>query len=125
MSNPTVKDTIVSLELALLKPEVRRSAEKLDALLADDFLEFGMFGMKYSKKDIIERLPHADEEHYERYSASDFETREISTEIVILTYRATTEFQKTQEIIPTLRCSIWQKKGDTWQMIFHQGTVVR
>lgn len=49
---------IEDLEVSLLQPEVRRSAKKISELLADDFVEFGMFGKKYSKQDFVELLPN-------------------------------------------------------------------
>ena len=41
------------LEEELLRPEVRRSPEKMAALLADDFLEFGRSGRIYDKANIL------------------------------------------------------------------------
>ena len=123
--NKQLEKQIEQLELELLKPEVRRSAKRISELLADDFIEFGMFGKKFTKQDFIKILPNSEEEKFEKYEASDFETREIATGTVLLTYKATIDFLKTNEKIQTLRCSIWQKRGDDWQMIFHQGTVIK
>lgn len=121
----TTKNHIQSLEQELLKPEIRRSAEKINELLADDFIEFGMFGKKYTKQDFLEILPNSEEEKFEKYEASEFEAREIAADTVLLTYKASIEFIKTNEKIWTLRCSIWQKRNENWQMIFHQGTVIK
>ncbi|KKW41741.1 MAG: hypothetical protein UY92_C0014G0066 [Candidatus Magasanikbacteria bacterium GW2011_GWA2_56_11] len=115
---------IEDLELSLLRPEVRRSAKKIKELLADDFVEFGMFGKQYTKLDFVETLPNSEEEKFEKYDASDFAAREIAPDTVLLTYAATIEFLKTNEKIFTLRSSIWQKRSGKWQMIFHQGTVI-
>ena len=116
---------IEDLEVSLLKPEVRRSAKKISELLADDFVEFGMFGKIYSKQDFVELLPNSKEEKFEKYEASEFQTKEIAVDTVLLTYKASIAFLKTNEKIWTLRSSIWQKRGDNWQMIFHQGTVIK
>jgi len=116
---------IENLEVELLKPEVRRSAKRISELLADDFVEFGMFGKIYSKQDFLELLPNSEEEKFERYNASNFEAREIAADTVLLTYKASIEFLKTDETIWTLRSSIWQKRGENWQMIFHQGTIIK
>lgn len=123
--NHQLAKQIEDLEVSLLQPEVRRSAKRISKLLADDFIEFGMFGKKYTKQDFIELLPNSKEEKFEKYKASDFEAREIAANTVLLTYKASVEFLKTNEKILTLRCSIWQKRGDNWQMIFHQGTVIK
>lgn len=124
MNNQLAKQ-IESLELSLMSPEVRRSAKRIGELLADDFVEFGMFGEIYSKQDFVESLPNSEEEKFERYEASDFVAREIAVDTVLLTFKASIEFLKTKEKILTLRSSIWQKRGENWQMIFHQGTVVK
>ncbi|MFZ2188981.1 MAG: DUF4440 domain-containing protein [Candidatus Moraniibacteriota bacterium] len=116
---------IEDLEVELLQPEVRRSAKRISELLADDFVEFGMFGKRYSKQDFVTLLPNSEDEKFERYTATDFEAREIAIDTVLLTYKASIEFLKTNETIWTLRCSIWQKCHENWQMIFHQGTVVK
>jgi len=123
--NHNLAKQIEDLEVELLKPEVRRSAKRISELLADDFVEFGMFGKIYSKQDFLELLPNSEEEKFERYNASNFEAREIAADTVLLTYKASIEFLKTNETIWTLRSSIWQKRGENWQMIFHQGTVIK
>jgi len=123
--NHNLAKQIEDLEVELLKPEVRRSAKRISELLADDFVEFGMFGKIYSKQDFLELLPNSEEEKFERYNASNFEAREIAADTVLLTYKASIEFLKTNETIWTLRSSIWQKRGENWQMIFHQGTIIK
>ena len=123
--NHQLAKQIEDLEVLLLLPEVRRSAKRISELLADDFVEFGMFGKIYSKQDFVELLPNSEEEKFEKYEASDFKAREIAADTVLLTYKASIEFLKTNEKIWTLRCSIWQKRGKNWQMIFHQGTVIK
>ncbi|MFA5948412.1 MAG: DUF4440 domain-containing protein [Candidatus Gracilibacteria bacterium] len=124
MNNKLLKQ-IKDLEVELLKPEARRSAKRIGELLSDDFIEFGMFGKKYTKKDFVKILPNSKDEKHERYKASNFKTREIALDTVLLTYKASIEFLKTNEKIWTLRSSIWQKRKGNWQMIFHQGTVIK
>ena len=46
-------DSIKSLEVELLHPEVRKSKERLNELLADDFFEIGESGKNYNKQDIL------------------------------------------------------------------------
>lgn len=123
--NPQLAKQIEELEVSLLQPEVRRSAKKISELLADDFVEFGMFGKKYTKQDFMAILPDSEEEKFEKYEASDFEAREIAEGTVLLTYKASIEFLKTSKKIWTLRSSIWQNRGKNWQMIFHQGTIIK
>lgn len=110
------------LELELLKPKTRKSVKRLSELLAEDFLEIGMTGKRFTKKDILEILPKSEDNKYE---ATDFETKEIAPNTILLTYKASVNNTKTNEITLTLRSSIWQKQNNNWQMIFHQGTIVR
>ena len=42
------------LEEDLVRPDVRCSPEKMVALLADDFVEFGSSGRRYGKADLLE-----------------------------------------------------------------------
>lgn len=114
---------IEDLEVSLLQPEVRRSREKLDLLLADDLVEFGMYGKIFSKQDFLDTLPNSEDEKFEKYTGFDFEAKELAPDTIQLTYKATVEFLKTNEKVLTLRCSIWQKREKGWQMIWHQGTV--
>jgi hypothetical protein len=52
----TNEEIVCDLEEDLLKPEVRRSAERVNCLLADDFIEFGSSGRIFDKRGIIEAL---------------------------------------------------------------------
>jgi len=123
--NQQLAKQIEDLEISLMQPEVRRSAKRISELLTDDFVEFGMFGKVYSKQDFVESLPNAVEEKDEVYKPTNFKAVEIATNTILLTYKATIEFLKTKETIKTLRSSIWQKRDENWQMIFHQGTVIK
>jgi hypothetical protein len=40
-----LKEIIYNLETSLLTPEVRMSVEKLDELIAEDFIEYGSSGL--------------------------------------------------------------------------------
>ena len=114
-----IKKLIEQLEIELLQPKIRKSKERLNELLADNFFEFGMSGDKYTKQDILNILPQS---KGIRYEGTDFESVEISPNTILLTYRASVENTNTNKKIWTLRSSIWQKRNDNWQMIFHQGT---
>ena len=46
-----------TLEEQLLQPAVRKDATRLDALLADGFIEFGSSGRVFDKQAIIYLLP--------------------------------------------------------------------
>ena len=116
-----LQKTIYDLETTLLKPEIRSSAEDLDLLLADDFVEFGSSGKIYDKKMILERLPKDTEISSVQFEVSNFQVKALSENVVLATF-------KTDKILPNnsrvtaLRASIWRNTNGNWQMIYHQGT---
>ena len=118
MNNQLAK-LIEDLEVELLRPDVRKSAKRLGELLADEFFEFGASGNRYSKQDIIDILPKLEDA---KYSATNFEAREIATNTVLLTYESENEEIQTNKKRYSLRASLWQNRNGKWQMIFHQGT---
>jgi hypothetical protein len=119
---PTVEAQLRHLEEQLLRPEVRASVERVTALLADDFVEFGSSGQVFDKKQIIEALRT---ETATKRSLSDFESTLLSDNIALVTYRATRTSKAGERPVTTLRSSIWRLHDGQWQMVFHQGTLTR
>jgi hypothetical protein len=113
---PTVEAQLRHLEEQLLQADVRASAERLDALLADDFIEFGSSGRVFDKKRIVKLLP---EETPINLSLNSFKSRMLSETIALVTYRATSG---SKPAVYTLRSSIWRLSNGQWQIVFHQGT---
>ena len=103
--------SIEALERSLLDFSVRQSTEQLSKLIADDFLEFGSSGKIYNKQDCIKP-----DECPRKFVVSDFKINELSKDVTLATYKTT------EDGIASLRSSIWQRYGDEWKMIFHQGT---
>ncbi len=114
-----IKEQIITLELELLKPEVRVSKLKLDQLLADDFLEFASIGFSFGKQQALERLPREDAP---QFHCQDFDIKHLSDKLVLLTYRSIMKRQYQAENRYSLRSSIWKHNETGWQMTFHQGT---
>ena len=112
-------ELIKSLEEKLLNPSVRKSFQELNELLADDFIEHGSSGKVYSKHQVIEALQ---KEFPFEGSISEFNTVNLTDEIVLATYTAE-QTNKTDNIVKcSLRSSIWRKNNKKWQIVFHQGT---
>ena len=116
---PTVEAQLRHLEEQLLEPEVRASAERVSALLADDFVEFGSSGQVFDKKQIIELLRQGTPT---KRSLSKFESTMLSDNVVLVTYRAT---RSSKPPVHSLRSSIWRLSNGQWQMVFHQGTLTK
>lgn len=117
-----IAEKIKELEFSLLKPEVRASREALDTLLADDFVEFGSSGNKYTKQDILERLPSNTDKV--EYKVTDFAVETPSEELAIAKF-TTERTTNGTELIVSKRSSHWRKNGDLWQMFFHEATPIQ
>jgi len=117
----TLTETIHQLEASLLASEVRTSRDKLNRLLADDFVEYGSSGLVYDKKDVLKSLPTAPATTCHLY---DFVTIEFSDSLVQTRFK-TDRLDPDGTKLTSLRSSLWKKTGDNWRMFFHQGTPVR
>lgn len=115
---------IQSLEEALHRPEVRRSRDALEALLAVGFVEFGASGTVYNRATIIDLLMQEDGSGNDDLRTTNYALTSISNDAMLLTY----ESERTQNDGSkrhVLRSSVWKRNGDRWQMLFHQGTIKR
>ena len=99
----------------MLDRNVRASRDRLEALLADDFAEFGTTGLVYSKHDVLEQLP-AQAAFESRLDG--FALRVLAPNLVLAVYRLRAYEEE------SLRSSIWRHEGGRWRMTFHQGTVI-
>ena len=106
------------LEEELLRPEVRRCPEKMAALLADDFLEFGRSGRIYDKVNILETVAQQCDG---RLSLSQFSAQALAPSVVLVTYWSTLCDANGNER-HSLRSSIWTRTEKGWRLVFHQGT---
>lgn len=109
-----------ALEEKLLQPDFRRNRSVVAALLADDFREFGSSGRAWTKQQILNHLET--EVHFEA-AMCDFDAIELAAGAVLVTYRITT-LRSGEKAAQSLRSSIWIKRDDHWQMLFHQGTPI-
>ncbi|MEW5796216.1 MAG: DUF4440 domain-containing protein [Candidatus Zixiibacteriota bacterium] len=115
----SLHDLLLELELRLIEPDVRRSRQALEELLADEFREFGSSSQIYDRQQIVDALQ---DEPGCRWELRDFEVTELSSECALATYRATRTTIVTGDIVNSLRSSIWVFRDGHWQMLFHQGT---
>jgi hypothetical protein len=108
------------LEERLLRQAVRLDESALTLLLADDFVEHGASGQVWTKADVIVGLLS---EAFVTRRIYDFDVRWLSVDIALATYRCGTASVDGVEFF-SLRSSIWRKRPDGWQMVFHQGTKI-
>lgn len=117
LSDEVVQE-LESLEETLLRPEVRRSRVKMDALLADDFIEYGRSGRIYDKAAILET---ADKSFDGRLSLHRFTARALAPSVALVTYSSLLRHADGSKS-HTLRSSIWSRTEKGWRLVFHQGT---
>ena len=103
----------------MLRPEVRRSRQFLDELLADEFVEFASDGVAYGKAQVIDALQLEPSLHR---SLAEFHLVVLAEGIVLSTYRSSKRLDASDAVVESLRSSIWKEHDGRWQMIFHQGT---
>ncbi|HET7404072.1 MAG TPA: DUF4440 domain-containing protein [Usitatibacter sp.] len=114
-----------ALEEQLLDPEVRRSSERVSALLAEDFIEFSSAGVAYDRARILDVL--RDEAMLEdpvSRSIVRFEVVDLGTDVVLTRYRLLRQRFPGEPASQSLRSSVWRRTAGGWRMIFHQGTFV-
>lgn len=115
-------EEIRSLEEALHRPEIRRSREAVEDLLAEGFMEFGVSGRVYERATIIGLLAEQSDDNDGELQASNYTLKPISNDAVLLTYETERSYQDGSKR-RVLRSSIWKHNGLKWQMLFHQGTI--
>lgn len=109
--NDMLLDEIREVEEQLLLPAVRGSAEALERLVADEFVEFGSSGQVYSKADVVAQILKAPNVSG---NITDLKVLAVSSDVALAMYR--TE--------KSLRSSVWKREGGQWRIVFHQGTLV-
>lgn len=114
----SLQEHLLSLEQKLIHPQIRKSLDELNALLADDFIEFGSSGGVVNKLTAIEGMLA---ESPLSAIISDFEIRDLAPNVVLATYRSC----RLSDMRYALRSSIWNQNGGKWQICFHQGTITR
>ena len=113
-----VVEELKRLEETLLRPDVRRSREKMSALLGDDFIEYGRSGRVYDKAAILET---ADKLFDGLLSLKGFSAKALAPSVALVRY-ATVLRRSDGNEFHSLRSSIWTRTGQRWQLVFHQGT---
>jgi hypothetical protein len=123
------KDTLQlkKLEEALWRSEIRFSPEKIDLLLADDFIEIGSSGRIYDKQMTLAgtaAVPAAApaQEIGLRLPLADFSAKELAPSLALVNY---TSIQRNPDGSEkqALRTSIWKQTDTGWILWFHQGTL--
>jgi len=105
------------LEERLWMSDFRFDRLWMEAVLADDFFEFGRSGRVYSRDEC---LCIAEQPIDAVRPLPDFKARFLSQDVVQITY--TSIFTVDSESLAANRSSIWLKTTNGWKLKFHQGT---
>lgn len=114
---------IFEQEKELLKPETRKSAEKISELLSDEFIEFCSSGKvyHYNKGDVWDHGSNSSELNWE---ITDFAIKQLSNDCILTTYKIVKHSELDETTKYSLRSSIWKFLSGALKMIFHQGTLI-
>ena len=120
---------IQRLEQMLHDPAVRADASHVEALLCEDFAEFGSSGRRFDLESVLGLLA-AERGADVRYEASDFEFARVGEDAILVTYRTQTsaaapgaQAGDPAAVRHSLRSSLWLRRAGRWRMRFHQGTL--
>lgn len=122
MTTESFLQLIIALEYELQDPIIRRSADRLNELIHTEFKEFGSSGRTFTKQDMLSIFPTANGDA--RIRAENFVLQQLSSELVLLTYKSERLSENGNPVHQALRSSIWKLESDGWQIIFHQGTPI-
>lgn len=106
-------------EEALLDPAVRRDRSRLDALMDENFQEFGSSGRAWTREQVLDLLAT---ENYTPPAIEDFRCVMIADGVALITYRTVRFEAQTGLETASLRSSIWTRQAKGWRLRFHQGT---
>jgi hypothetical protein len=116
----SIERQLRELEESHLRFDVRSSSESMQALLADEFIEFGSSGRIFDRATVIAAL--SGESGFES-RIDDFVVRSLSPEVALTMYRLSTWPTSGGQARVTLRSSVWVYRAGRWSMVFHQGTL--
>ena len=113
--NPAVESAMEG-ELALLTPKVRRSPDRVGALLHPDYHAFGASGRHRRRAAIIASLAATTEPGARPVAVSALRGVQLAPDLVHLTYD--TEYDGSR----AHRSSLWRRTEGRWLLYFHQAT---
>jgi hypothetical protein len=113
---------LFELEQKLAQAGGRLSAGEASALIAEDFVEFGASGKVWTKAEILAAMPGWSPR---KRIVENFRVRELSASVCLVTYKSVAPEKDGQAKSFSLRSSLWQHAGGSWQIVFHHGTNVQ
>ena len=112
-------ETIRALEQQLLLPEARRSREKLEDILGEEFYEIGSSGRVFDRQTIIDTMIT---ESKRELIMKEFQATVLADDVILTTFRILRLIEG-EMTASSRHCSVWKKRDDHWWMVYHQGTL--
>ena len=110
---------LVKREPIFHHPELGTARRDFENMTEPEFWEVGASGRRYSRQYVLDTLETRYQTPYEDlWETSDFHCLEIAPETFLLTY---TPHQGARI---TRRSTIWRRRGGSWKIVYHQGTIV-
>ncbi len=107
-----------ALEERLAMPAAGDTPAVLASLLAPEFREFGRSGRIFDRAAALEELVRHERP---RVVLENFKATVIAREVILVTYLSRSA-PGARSKPPALRSSVWCRRKDRWQLVFHQGT---
>ncbi len=122
MKIESIEKLILQLENDLLTSEIRKSPQKINELLADNFIEFSSSGNEYHYKtgDVFQEQ---NDNHELFWGIIDFKIKQLSDDCILAMYKVIKYNESNENKKYSLRSSIWKCFDGRWKMFFHQGTL--
>ena len=97
-----------------------RSLEDFERSTAPDFWEVGASGKRYTREFVLamrsrEVLVDAEAAGWK---AAEFGLRQLGPDCFLLTYTLDQQGRTTR------RATVWERAGEDWRILYHQGTIV-
>jgi hypothetical protein len=122
ITDPKLLDVLAELrrrEPIFQRPEFGTTRADFERMTTPDFWEIGASGNRYSRQHVLDELERRDAQPAEEaWETADFRCQELAPDIYLLTYTLRQGERKTR------RATIWQRTGDGWKIVFHQGTLM-
>lgn len=123
-TDPSLTEILAELsrrEPIFHRPELGTTRADFERMTLEDFWEIGASGRRYSRAYVLDELerrhavPHADV-----WETTDFHCRKLAPDVYLLTYTLLQDKNRKSR-----RATIWQRTGEGWKIVYHQGTLVR
>lgn len=116
----TLERELREREESHLRHESRSRPQFMADLLGSEFMEFGSSGRVLDRAAVIDAA--AGQAPFQ-FRIEAFTARPLASEVALTRYRLVAWSESETHVRVTLRSSIWVRRAERWQLVFHQGTV--